>query len=215
MARFIPHPIGRRALLGLPAALLTRRAGAAAGSDPLPAIPVLIRAAGESLPTAFIDEQLAAASTLLAGADLRFTEVGARGLLAASHAMLETRDDRDAFAKYFVRGTVNVFVVQSLRDVDDPSRLRKGVTWRCLRALAKRYVIVSTESPPPVLAHELGHFFSLGHSRVKNNLMSYEREEGATIFLDAAQTRAVRATARAQFANGDLAAAPRLWKKQD
>ncbi len=200
---------GRRALLGVPAVLFARPGAAA---DAIPAVPVLVRSAIDPVPTGFVDEQLNAAGALFESPALRFAEAAPRRTIPATHAKIETREDRDALAKYWIRGVVNVFVVESLRDVDDVSRLRKGVTWRCLDALHKKYVVVASYSPPQVLAHELGHFFSLGHSSVKNNLMSYSREEGKPIVLDDAQARAVRSAARALFANGDLAAEPRLWK---
>jgi len=45
------------------------------------------------------------------------------------------------------------------------------------------------------MAHELGHFFGLPHTAVKNNLMSYDRDGGA-VFLDAKQTSTIQAFAR-------------------
>ncbi len=105
------------------------------------------------------------------------------------------------------RAVVNVFVVASLRDVDDPSRYRMGVHWRHGKTPAHRYVIVTAEALPTTLAHELGHYNGLGHSAVVDNLMSYNRT-GASVFLHPAQATTVLAFARLAFASGEIAPAP-------
>lgn len=102
-------------------------------------------------------------------------------------ARIESRADRDALAKHAITGAVNVFVVESLADVDEPGRQRLGVHWR---AGGTHYVIVATYAVPGgaacppqytckedsgLLAHELGHFFGLSHDSREDNLMSYSR----------------------------------------
>ena len=101
-------------------------------------------------------------------------------------AALETRGDRDALGDRLERRVINVFVVGSLRDVDDGKSYRMGVCWQSTRDASRRYVIVASSARPSVLAHELGHFFGNGHTTVVDNLMSYERG-GGVVFLSAEQ----------------------------
>ena len=56
-------------------------------------------------------------------------------------------------------------------------------------------MIVAASALPSTLAHELGHFFGNGHSKVRDNVMSYDRS-GATVFFDAAQKRKIKTFAR-------------------
>lgn len=154
---------------------------------------------------AFVAAQLAAANEVFAEHHVRFVEHVTSRALPPSTRRLETRADRDALAASMVGAVVNVFLVESLRDVDDPSRYRMGVCWRKLTDTSKRYVIVAASAAPTVLAHELGHFLGNGHSTVKNNLMSYDRD-GGKVFLDAGQGRTARATARRLIASRVLAA---------
>jgi hypothetical protein len=155
------------------------------------------------VPAAFVDAQLAAANELFTAHGLAFAESSPRAELAEVHARLVTRADRDALAVRVARGAIDVFLVASLRDVDDPTRDRMGVTWRKLTDLSKKYVIVSAAAGPTTLAHELGHYLGLGHTSVRNNLMSYDRDGGA-VFLDPQQGATVRRTARVLRARGEL-----------
>ncbi len=81
-----------------------------------------------------------------------------------------------------------------------------GVHWRNGAAPSHRYVIVSAEAVPSVLAHELGHYNGLGHSPTVDNLMSYHRS-GDQIFLHPQQAMTVRAFARLAFASHEIAPA--------
>lgn len=123
--------------------------------------------------------------------------------LAASFARLESRDDRDALASQMVAKQINVMVVASLRDVDDPALYRMGVHWRNRKALAKQYIIVAESALPSTLAHELGHFFGLAHTGVKDNLMSYDRT-GAPPFLDAIQKKRILSMAHMYIATKSI-----------
>ncbi len=81
---------------------------------------------------------------------------------------------------------------------------RGGVTWDSRTSPSRRYIIVASTAAQSTLAHELGHFFGIQpHSNVKNNLMSYDRED-ALVFLDAAQQGLVKNTARALRTSGAL-----------
>ncbi len=114
---------------------------------------------------------------------------------------VETRDDRDAFTDSLERGYINVFLVRLLRDVDEPPRVRMGVTWT-QREDKKRYIVLSSIAKPSVLAHELGHFFGNGHTTVVDNLMSYDRAGGVVFLSDEQKSRiAERADG---FARGTL-----------
>jgi hypothetical protein len=68
-------------------------------------------------------------------------------------------------------------------------------------------VIVAASALPSTLAHELGHFFGNGHSAVKNNLMSYDRDGGA-VFLDATQQGKIQAFARIFLRTKEITPAP-------
>lgn len=151
----------------------------------------------------FIDEQLAQTNAIFGEWKIRFVEASASRNLDAKHAQLETRADRDAVADAMLAGVINVFFVDSLRDVDDPKNFRMGVTWRKLSNLKKKYVIVAASAQKTTMAHELGHFLGNDHSSVKNNLMSYDRD-GAKVFLDATQAAKARKTATALFALKEL-----------
>lgn len=178
----------------------------------MPALPIVARVAaspsargGAATPVvdqAFVDEQLANALSLFGTFGVSFTLESAAAL-DPKFLALETRSDRDALAAELETSVVNVFFVESLRDVDEPSRYRMGVTWRKLTSLGKKYVIVSSAARPTTMAHELGHFFGLDHTSVKNNLMSYDRD-GGTVFLDPTQGRTIRRHAEALYRTGAL-----------
>ncbi|NUP11028.1 MAG: hypothetical protein HOW73_33695 [Polyangiaceae bacterium] len=152
---------------------------------------------------AFVDAQIEAANAVFAAHKIRFVEHLDARALASKHARLETAADRDALADSMLVGVANVFLVESLRDVDDPSLYRMGVCWRKLSDLKKKYVIVTASALGTTLAHELGHFLGNGHSSVKNNLMSYDRD-GGKVFLDASQGKKARQTAQGLLSSKQL-----------
>ena len=134
----------------------------------------------------FIAERVARANLIFAPHGIAFV-VTERRSLAAKHAAQETRADRDALARFSARGAIHCFVVSSLRDVDEPARMRRGVHWRARDASDQHYLIVSAIAGPDVLAHELGHFLgNREHSETPGNLMSYQHTE-VLPFLDATQ----------------------------
>ncbi len=121
--------------------------------------------------------------------------------LDARLAHVETRDDRNALGSRVTPHVIDVFVVASLRDVDDPAQMRRGVHWHA--PSGAHYLILVASAPKTVLAHELGHYFGNPHSRVPDNVMSYERS-GAPVFFDADQGKRIAARARAYVRSGEL-----------
>ncbi len=123
-----------------------------------------------------------------------------------AHARLENRRDRHALGRRQHPQRIDVFVVRSLRDVDEPERMRQGVHWRPrgdeFDARA-HFVIVSSIAGPTVLAHELGHYFGNGHSDVPGNIMSYERGDVPPFFDDAQRAR-IRFSLRRFLAREEL-----------
>jgi hypothetical protein len=139
----------------------------------------------------WVDTQWAAVDRLYAKMGIRFERRWA-DVLPATSARLETKEDRDALGEYFVEGVINVFFVKALLDIDEIGRIRMGVCWRT--PSRRRFVAVASNAKPTVLAHELGHFLGNGHSKVMDNVMSYDRT-GGPVFFDAVQKKTMRATA--------------------
>lgn len=151
----------------------------------------------------WLDAQLAWANRILAPAGVAFV-VTERLPLDESHAALETRADRHALGALIDPTRVDVFVVRSLRDVDDPTQMRRGVHWRPARMPGAHFVVVSQIAREFVLAHELGHYFGLPHSPTPGNLMSYEWGDSPPT-LDRDQLRRIERSARAFAASMVLA----------
>ena len=148
----------------------------------------------------WLSAQVATAGELFAPFGVAFERTAGPPLDAAA-ARVETRADRDAFASHRAPHTIDVFVVESLRDVDTPERMRRGVHWHA--PSGAHYLIVVGSAPPSVLAHELGHYFGNPHSSVVDNVMSYERS-GAPVFFDPQQGARIAARARAYVRTGEL-----------
>jgi len=141
----------------------------------------------------FLEARVRRANERFAEASVAF-EVARVVPIPDRHARLVTREDRDALGEYHSRDAIDVFVVESLTDVDTPPLPRRGVHWRDRTRPGVRYVVVIAGSSEWVLAHELGHYFGLGHSDVAGNLMSYRRGDGDP-FLDATQLSRISASA--------------------
>ena len=124
--------------------------------------------------------------------------------LNASHAHLSSRADRDALADHVRPKVINCFVVGSLRDVDEPARMRRGVHWHAASRPGAHFVIISLLGDRDVFSHELGHFLgNPSHSETPGNLMSYTR--GSMLpFLDAAQRARMERRLRGYFKRGEL-----------
>jgi hypothetical protein len=147
---------------------------------------------------AWLDLQLSEANRLFAPAELAFT-TSMLVPLPEHHREIHTREDRDELGHdRFATGTIDVYIVARLGDVDLPGQEIRGVHWRSQKDRSRRFVIVSTISPPKVLAHELGHFFGLPHSRYPESIMNkaprasppYEQRRFADRELSRIKTRA-------------------------
>jgi hypothetical protein len=164
-------------------------------ATPLPIAIAVARRAGQPVADArWIGAQVTVADRVFQRCAVRFQRLPDRQL-PERYLALERRADRDALSTQVLEGAINVFVVASLRDVDDPALYRLGVHWRPRRFPGKRFIIITPDALPTTLAHELGHFFGNGHTRLAGNLMSYRRKgEEATLTAD--QIRRIRREVR-------------------
>jgi hypothetical protein len=151
----------------------------------------------------FIADRIARANEIYAAYALRFAVI--RQLpLDAKYLHIETRADRDALGAEIGHGAIDCFVVESLRDVDEPERMRRGVHWHSRTHAGAHFLILSILGGVDVLAHELGHFLgNAEHSDTPGNLMSYQHTE-VLPFLDADQLVRLRATLRGYLRRGYL-----------
>lgn len=165
---------------------------------PIPVLPLSIAVASEAgkpvQDGAWMDVQVAEAERLIGGAGVHLTKSAVRPL-PDRFAHLENRKDRDALLTEAKPSVINVFIVASLRDVDDPRLYRMGVHWRPEGSPRRHYIIVAATARNATLAHELGHFFGNPHVRTMNNLMSYNHD-GGEIFLDDKQKGTITRFAR-------------------
>ena len=155
------------------------------------------------VPSGWIEEQIRWANEIFAPSGVSF-EITARRPLGAEHAHVETRRDRHVLARELHDEVINVFVVESLADVDIDGRYIRGVHWRGRWRPGSHYVIISAIAPTAVLAHELGHFFGNPHSTTVGNVMCYERGDVEVPFFDPRQLERIREHATEFLATGEL-----------
>ncbi|MBK6917911.1 MAG: matrixin family metalloprotease [Deltaproteobacteria bacterium] len=123
-------------------------------------------------PPQWFAAQVAAANRLYADIGVAFEVAGVREA-PADQADIDGRSDRDALGRDATpAGVVHVFVVRRLADVDIAGDEIRGVHWRVRAEPSRRFVILSSIAPERVLAHELGHFFGLPHSRFAVSIMN-------------------------------------------
>jgi hypothetical protein len=188
------------------AGLLAQAAPTAAAPAPTTTtfrLRVSIAAGAAGAPVAgseWLEAQIGAAQELFVPFGVGFARTEGAALDAGA-AHVETRADRDALAARAAPHVIDVFVVASLRDVDVPDQMRRGVHWHA--PSGTHYLILVAGAPPSVLAHELGHYFGNPHSAVADNVMCYERT-GAPVFFDAAQGKRIAARARVYVRSGEL-----------
>jgi hypothetical protein len=163
--------------------------------------------------SAWLAEQVREANRHFAPAGLAFS-VSTVQALAPGHAHVRDADARDAIgAKRTAKGRVDVFVVSSLSDIDEPGEIR-GVHWRRRNATEQRFIILSAIAGPFVLAHELGHWFSLPHSTSPASIMNKARDPQRppveTWGFAEPELRRIRRAAKRAFARGELQRPGRL-----
>ena len=140
-------------------------------------------------PVRWVREHLAAAALVLRPHAIRLQP----RLESFEPASCEARDRaaRHALAKHVPADGVTVLVVQRVRDLDVPDYDLMGVHWRYRGgddALAsRRYILLTARATPPVLAHELCHYFGLPHDPAGGNLMT--PGPSAPIWRDAQATK--------------------------
>jgi hypothetical protein len=202
--RMSRRALGLATLSGLTIGLAPRGVRAQAVPLTLPLSIGVAQLDGEAVATgAWIDAQVSEAQRLMAPHGLSVAAARHRPL-PESVARLETGADRDALADLLEDEVINIFVVASLRDVDDPRIFRMGVRWRKRSDLRKDYVIIAKSGMPTTLCHELGHYFGNGHSPVVNNVMSYKRDDPSKVAFDRHQGRRMVTVARQLLAVGKL-----------
>ncbi|HOX43833.1 MAG TPA: hypothetical protein PK668_09545 [Myxococcota bacterium] len=196
-------------LLGLAAALLIALCAgpAAAGGPAAPpehAIPLCVHLAGpeDGHPPlrAFLEAAVPRAQELLGPAGARFEVRGTRAGEPAERAV-QNAAERDALAAHAGEaGCVHVFLLPRLGDLERKDLDIAGRHWRYQgkdrRLRGRRYVLVAPASARvDTLAHELGHYFGLGHRAERQNLMKQLPRDPAP-GLTPAQLRVVSRTLR-------------------
>jgi hypothetical protein len=141
----------------------------------------------------WIKRAVAVANDRFSGADVKlavrrtlpFSAPGPEITTVAQRNRLARRVKRDR--------TIHVFLVERLANKDRKGGWIGGVHWR---ARARRYIIVSRrEALEDTLAHELGHYFGLRHTKAPRNLMTSPGREQPSR-LTPRQLRRIRARAR-------------------
>jgi hypothetical protein len=139
----------------------------------------------------WVDDHVKAVQTLLAPHGITVT--AARETFAPAICEVLTRADRDTFAQHVASHregqegqdgqdgqdgqalaakddrSVTVLVLPRVRDLDVLTYDLMGVHWR---AHGQHWIFLTARAQPPVLAHELCHYFGLPHDPAGGNLMT-------------------------------------------
>jgi hypothetical protein len=117
--------------------------------------------------------QVAHANRLFAPIDVAF-ELAKVRFIPPTWAHVHSRLDRDRLGRRARSpGVVHVFMVRRLDDVDIDGNRLYGVHWRDRARTENRWIIVSArDTSSTVLAHEMGHYFGLPHSRHDVSVMN-------------------------------------------
>lgn len=122
----------------------------------------------------WVGAQVERTNALFAAIGVGF-EVAAVHSLEDGDVVIETRDDRDRLGHdRWTRGTIHVFVVGQLDNVDEEGTIN-GVHWRDRADTSHRWIIVAATAWDRTLVHELGHYFGLPHSDYHISLMNKSR----------------------------------------
>jgi hypothetical protein len=148
----------------------------ALGAGPAPGASLVVRlrvrvatcAGAEARPAAWVDEHVEAVRALLGPHGIKVE--ASREAFEAPRCEVLDRADRDAFAPAVAAdGVVTVLVVPRVRDLDVPTYDLMGVHWR---GGGRHWIFLTARGKPPVLAHELCHYFGLPHDPAGGNLMT-------------------------------------------
>ncbi|MEE9381792.1 MAG: hypothetical protein V3V08_00055 [Nannocystaceae bacterium] len=122
--------------------------------------------------SAWLRAQVKTANQHFAAIEVGFEVTGVEPL-SATYAHTLSRSQRDEIGRGHTHvGSVPLFLVARLGDVDHPGRQIRGVHWRRRQKVSERWLIMSEIAQPTVLAHELGHFFDLPHSTHSISIMN-------------------------------------------
>jgi hypothetical protein len=118
---------------------------------------------------AWVDEHVEAVRALLSPHGI--TVSARRDTFTPPRCELLDAADRDSLAPSVPERErdVTVLVLPRVRDLDVPSYDLRGVHWR---ARGRRWIFLTARANPPVLAHELCHYFGLPHDPAGGNLMT-------------------------------------------
>lgn len=132
---------------------------------------------------AWLASRIADANRLFSPVGVEFTIQEKRKELPR-FANIQSRSQRDALGhnelgkKKTSPGAIHLFVVRRLADVDIANTVIRGVHWRDQDRSGARWIILSSIAPPLVLAHELGHYFGLPHSKDGRSIMNKQKGGG-------------------------------------
>lgn len=125
-------------------------------------------------PRAWVEEHVQAAQAVLSRHRIRLS--ARHSVFGPNRCELITRAHRNEISAHLdVSNEVPVVVVERVVDLDVPTYDLMGVHWRLNGDQAPgqdRFILLGARAKPPVLAHELCHYFGLPHDPRGGNLMT-------------------------------------------